>query len=217
MKQMRGKSALIVGAIGVVSLIFSGVAAAQSTPTTEGNTTVEQRLEAARQKADDAKAKAQARADEAKARAQTRVDETKQRLEGKKLEQCQAREQRIDATMEQMTSRGQKHYDVFTKISDRVKAFATDKKLTVENYDTLVADVDTKALAAKSAIESTKSVGGVFSCDNDNPKIASAQFRDAFKAQVAALKEYRTAIKNLIVAVKSSQSTATSTEGGSNE
>lgn len=228
MKQVRGKSVLIVGAIGAVSLIFGGVAVAQDTPSTQVGGKVEQRLQETRQKAEDAKAQAQARADEAKARAQAKAEETKartqakteeskQRLEGKKLEQCQAREQRIDATMTQMTSRGEKHYDVFTKIADRVKTFVDTKKLTVENYDALVAEVDAKAAAAQAAIQSTKSVGDVFSCDSDNPKIASTAFRDAFKAQVAALKDYRTAIKNLIVAVKSSQPVTGAAEGSTNE
>ena len=207
MKQMRSKSVLIAMAIGAVSLVCGGVASAQEIPkVTQVNTTVEQRMQEARQRAEDAKTRAQARADEAKARAEAQMTEAKQRLEGKKLELCQAREQRITSTMEQMTGRGEKHYEVFTKIADRVKAFYTDKKLTVANYDALTAEVDAKAQAVEAAIASTKSVGTVFTCNSDNPKIASTAFRDAFKAQVAALKEYRTAIKNLIVAVKSAQS-----------
>lgn len=162
MKQMRSKSVLVVGAIGAISLLFSGVAAAQDAPSTQVNSRAEQRMQEARQKAEDAKAQAQARADEAKARAQAKVEESKQRLEGKKLEKCQAREQRIDATMQQMTDRGEKHYEVFTKISDRVKALVANKKLTVENYDALVAEVDAKAQATQAAIGSTKSVGDVF-------------------------------------------------------
>lgn len=210
MKQMRSKSVLIAMVIGAVSLVCGGVASAQEIPkVTQANTTVEQRMQEVRQRAEDAKAQAQTRADEAKARVEARMTEAKQRLEGKKLELCQAREQRITSTMEQMTSRGDKHYDVFTKIADRVKAFYTDKKLTVANYDALTAEVDAKAQAVEAAIASTKSVGSVFTCNNDNPKVSSAAFRDAFKAQVAALKDYRTSIKNLIVAVKSAQSNAT--------
>ena len=210
---------LAVGVIGIVSLVWGGAAVSAQDASTQ-TTTSEARLQEARQKAEAAQAEAKARAAEAKVRAEAKVAEAKQRLEGKKLELCKAREQRIAATMTQMSSRGENHLAVFTKIADRVEAFYKDKGRTVANYDALVAEVDAKRQAAETAIESTKSVDGVFSCDSDNPKIASEQFRDAFRAQVAALKDYRTAIKNLIVAVKSAQSTeaqATKTEEPTNE
>ena len=203
----RTKAFLAVGVIGVVSLVWGGAAVSAQDASTQTTTAADTRLQEARQKAEAAQAEAKARAAEAKARAEAKVAEAKQRLEGKKLELCKAREQRISATMTQMSTRGENHLAVFTKIADRVEAFYTDKGRTVANYDALVAEVAAKRQAAETAIETTKSVDGVFSCDSDNPKIASEQFRDAFKAQVAALKDYRTAIKNLIVAVKSAQST----------
>ena len=215
----RTEAFLAVGVIGIVSLVWGGAAVSAQDASTQ-TTITDSRVQEARQKAEAAQAEAKARAAEAKARAEAKVAEAKQRLEGKKLELCKAREQRIAATMTQMSSRGDNHLAVFTKIADRVEAFYKDKGRTVANYDALVAEVDAKRQAAETAIESTKSVDGVFSCDSDNPKIASEQFRDAFKAQVAALKDYRTAIKNLIVAVKSAQSTeaqATKTEEPTNE
>lgn len=202
----RTKAALLVLAIGVATIGFGGMTYAQSETVDRAT----ERAEAANRAAERATEKrhaAQEKAEQAKARAQAKVSEAKERLEGKKLKACEAREKRIDATMEQMTKRGQAHIAVFTKISDRVQAFYTDKGRTVENYDALVADVQAKKLAAEQAVSGAQSVGEVFSCASDNPKIASAEFRDAHKAQVAALKEYRNSVKNLIVAVKSAQST----------
>lgn len=207
----RTKAALLVLAIGIATTGFSGMTYAQS----ETADRATERAEAANRTAEhmaEKKQAAQEKAEQAKARAQAKVSEAKQRLEGKKLKACEAREKRIGSTMEQMTKRGQSHIAAFTKISDRVQAFYADKGRTVENYDALVAEVQAKKLAAEQAVSGAQSVGEVFSCANDNPKIASAEFRDAHKAQVAALKEYRTAVKNLIVAVKSSQSTQVKTD-----
>ena len=203
----RTKAALLVLALGVATTGFAGMAYAQSETVDRAT----ERAEAAERIAEKRQA-AQEKAEQAKARAEARVAEAKQRLEGKKLKACEAREKRIDATMEQMTKRGQAHIEVFTKISDRVQAFYSEKGRTVENYEALVADVEAKKLAAEQAVNSAQSVGGVFSCTGDNPKIASTEFRDAHKVQVAALKEYRTAVKNLIVAVKSAQSTQVKTD-----
>ena len=214
--------------IAISTLGYGGVAGAQEVTDRETlKQAVEEKRAAAQHRLDEAKAKAEARAQEAKVRAQeakehtqTRASEAKQRLEGAKLEACQAREQRIEATMAQMTKRGENHIAVFTKITDRVKEFYENKGRVAENYDILVTEVDTKKLAAEAAVASTQSVGDVFSCDSDNPKIASQEFREAHKAQVAALKDYRTSVKNLIVAVKSAQaqtSTTPSTDGTSGE
>lgn len=202
--------------IAVTTLAYGGVAHAQEA--TDKQQTAQQAAEekraAAQKRAEEARAAAQQRAEEAKMRAEERVTETKQRLEGAKLKACEAREKRIEATMGQMTKRGENHIAVFTKIADRVKAFYEEKGRTVANYDELVAAVDTKKAAAEEAVGQAQSVSDVFSCDSDNPKIASQEFREAHQAQVAALKEYRTAVKNLIVGVKSAQSQAAKADQG---
>lgn len=202
----RTKAAVFVLALGVATTGLSGITYAQSETVDRPANRVEATNHAADRIAEKRQA-AQEKAEQAKTRAQAKVSEAKQRLEGKKLKACEAREKRIDATMEQMTKRGETHIAVFTKIADRVQAFYAEKGRTVENYEALVADVQAKKLAAEQTVSGAQSVGEVFSCTSDNPKIASAEFRDAHKAQVAALKEYRTAVKNLIVAVKSAQST----------
>lgn len=226
MSGMRLKNHFGVGlataALVAVSTLTYGstVSAQDGTEGTAARQAAEEKKAAIQQQVEQRRAAAQERAEQAKTEAQARVAENKQRLEGKKLEACEAREQRINRTMEQMTARGENHIAVFTKITDRVKAFYEEKGRTAANYDELVADIDTKKQAAEAAVESARSVGDVFSCDSDSPKIASEQFREAHKAQVAALKEYRTAVKNLIVAVKSAQSTDAgnaSEEGASNE
>lgn len=220
MNGMRLKNRFGVGlaatALVVVSTFAYGdvASAYEAGEKTEARQAAEDKKAALQEQIEQKRAAAQERAEQAKTEAKARVAENKQRLEGKKLEACEAREQRINRTMEQMATRGENHIAVFTKISDRVKTFYAEKGKTVTNYDALVADIDAKKQAAEAAVASAQSVGDVFSCDSDSPKIASEQFREAHKAQVAALKEYRTSVKNLIEAVKSAQSTETKSDGG---
>jgi hypothetical protein len=99
--------------------------------------------------------------------------------------------------------------DVFTKIADRTKKFKENKNLTVNNYDGLLASVNDKQTAAENTLSKIKadaSAAASLSCDSGQPKAVVGGFRDDLKAENNALKAYKTAIKNLIVAVKSAQS-----------
>ena len=158
-----------------------------------------------------------ARAEEA----QQRVEELKQtvttKLEAKKLELCQKRQTTIQTRVKKMAEQGQKQIAVFDKIYERVKAFKETKGREVTNYDTLVQAVEDKQLAATAASTASTEAGAAFECGKDDPKDIIEQFKVKLQAQITALKEYKTAIKDLIVAVKSAQSDATKTTDGGTE
>lgn len=132
----------------------------------------------------------------------------KMRLDSAKLRACQNREKTITNIMSRMGDRGQRQVDLFAKIADRTQQFYTDKGLSVSNYDELVADVAAKKAAAQTAVDALKSATVEFKCDGDNPKAVADSFKQALKDQNEALKAYKTSVKNLIVGVKSSKSTA---------
>ena len=128
-----------------------------------------------------------------------------------KIKACQRNEARIDATMLRITTRGDRQLDVFTKIADRTEAFYVKRGKILSNYDALVADVNTKKAAALEAVAQIKASSTAFKCDGTNAKNEGAAFKTALKSEHAALKAYKTAVKNLIVGVKSVQ--AKTTEG----
>jgi len=147
----------------------------------------------------------QAQAAEKRAEAQTR-------LANVKLKACQNREKAINNIMSRIATRGQKQVDLFSTIADRTEAFYTKKGKTLSNYDALVADVNTKKADAQSAVDTVKASSISFKCDGTDPKGAASSFKDSLKAEISALKAYKTSIKNLIVGVKSVQGTSSSTE-----
>lgn len=150
---------------------------------------------------------AQTTATEKKEAAQTRLADTK-------LKACQNREKAITNIMARMADRGQKQVDLFGKISDRTQAFYTDKGKTLGNYDALVADVAAKRADAQTAVDATKATSVEFKCDRTDPKGVAARFKEQLKAQNTALKAYKTAVKDLIVGVKSVQGATASTKNG---
>ncbi|MEX1995371.1 MAG: hypothetical protein WD887_01175 [Candidatus Saccharimonadales bacterium] len=175
------------------------------------------RAEEARQNAQQLRENAQATANERKEAVKAEVEErreaAKTRLEAAKLRACQNREKAIQNIMARINDRGEKHIVLFTKIADRVKAFYVDKGLTADNYDELVAQVEVKKAAAEAAVASLQSSDVQFKCDSEDPKGTALVFKDLLKQEIDALKAYRTAVKNLIVAVAQAQKAATTEEG----
>lgn len=150
------------------------------------------------------------RIEQAQQELKAKREQAKSQLDAARLKVCEARQQGITQRMNSMVTTATNHVNVFTDIASRVEAFYTSKGKTVANYDTLVADVNAKKTAAETAIATLKASSTSFSCTDANPSLAGQQFKDAHAAVIKALQDYRTAIKNLIVAVKSVQSDATS-------
>ena len=124
---------------------------------------------------------------------------------------CQNRESAIKKIIERTATNGQHHYDMITKVVDNVKAFAAKKNIDMSAFATESNNVLTAATAAKAAIDEAKTAGDGFTCDTTAPKSAASVFLAAKKKQAAALKAYRDAVKQLLVAVKSSVTKTDST------
>lgn len=135
----------------------------------------------------------------------TRSAAARQRLDQAKLKVCQVREDALKRRSERLIQLVDNMEDKFTSIAQRVKDFYTSKVVpagkTVGSYDSLVSDIDTKKAAVQEALTHTQESVASFSCGGDDPKGVMMDFRKDMQAVKGALKDYRTAIKDLIVAV----------------
>lgn len=212
MQKQLIKQSLVAGiavfAVAAVALPAFAQEKQQTTTITQekAQSTTHQRA-ATQEKLTQVKEEAQVKLAERKEAAQTKLTEYK-------LKACQKREKNINNIMARQADRGTKHLAVFTKIADRTMAFYAEKGKVLSNYDDLVAEVATKKTAAEAAIESTANTSSTFKCDGTDPKGAASHFKDNHKAQNEALKAYKTAVKNLIVGVKSVQSTTVKNSEG---
>ena len=164
-------------------------------------------------RAQEAQTTAQQRQETAQVTAADKRAAVQTRLADVKLKVCQQREKTIDNIMTRMGDRGVKQLDVFTKIADRTEVFYDKSGKVLGNYDALVADVNAKKADAKAAVTAAQSTTVTFKCDGTDPKGAASSFKTSLEAQNQALKAYKTAVKDLIVGVKSVQGTTSSTEG----
>jgi hypothetical protein len=173
------------------------------TETTEnkGRSTVEDRTAAEITR----KAKIEA----ATAAAKERREAAGEKLTAKKLKACENRQANINERTTRISDRGTKHLALFTSIAERAKAFYVKKGNVLANYDTLVADVEAKKVAAQTTVDTIATSKATFTCEGNDPKLAVDDFKAKLTLRNNALKEYRTAVKNLIVGIKSVNSTTT--------
>ena len=136
-----------------------------------------------------------------------RRQQAQNRLTEAKLKVCQAKENAIKKRTQQLTKLATTMQEKFDAIAGRVEEYYTSKVVpngkTVANYDNLVADIQAKKGAVQIALTTAQNNAGTFACDGNDPKGQLTQFRDDVRIVKAALKDYRTSIKNLIVAVRS--------------
>lgn len=135
----------------------------------------------------------------------TRSEEFKNRLSEIKLKSCEAREDAVKNRGNSLMKLSVKMVGKFDAISKRIQEFYTIKLLpngkVVTNYDSLVADINTKKSAVETAIKNVPDAS-TFDCSSDDPKGLMTTFREGMQKVKTALHEYRTSIKNLLVAVK---------------
>lgn len=141
------------------------------------------------------------------------------RLDAAKLRVCQNRETAINNIMSRINTRAQNQLTLFGTIATRVEGFYTSKGKTVSNYDQLVAAIATAKTQATTDLNTLQS-NSTFSCSSSDPKGMVTAFQGYLKTEITDLQNYRTAVKNLIVAVASangetvSNSSQSTTTGG---
>ncbi|HTH72729.1 MAG TPA: hypothetical protein VL737_05205 [Candidatus Pristimantibacillus sp.] len=147
----------------------------------------------------------------------TKREENQQnRLDAVKEKVCENRKQHIASIMDRSITRANKQLDLFSTIATRVEAFYVNKGKTLANYDELVTAVNNAKTKAQGDFDTLKGQT-TFDCNGSDPKGQVEAFKTALQSVNQDLKDYRTAVKNLIVGVKSVQGTESSNKEGSQQ
>lgn len=130
----------------------------------------------------------------------------KDRLKDKRLKTCQIHEDEIKKRHKRLEDISSKMFNVFDETAKRVEDYYKNKVVpsgkSLPNYDALVNDVVAKKAAVRTALTNTQNDIAGFTCTADNPKAQITQYRLDMQTVKKALQDYRTSIKNLIVAVR---------------
>lgn len=138
-----------------------------------------------------------------------------QKLTEAKLKVCQNKEASIQKRNDALTKMANTMLTKFDSIAARVEIYYTDKAVasgkTISNYDALLVEIAAKRSAVQTDLDKATADALAFECTSDSPKGQLTQFRIDMQGVKQGLKDYRTSIKNLIVAIRSVTGTAEST------
>lgn len=128
-----------------------------------------------------------------------------EKLDKDKLHICEHLQNAIENRSEGMSKMSSQIGTHITNIATRVEQFYTNVVVpageTVPNYSTLVANIQTQKAVVDAAVTAAQTDMTNFTCSGDNPKGQLILFKNDMLKVIAALKDYRTSVKNLIVAV----------------
>lgn len=117
---------------------------------------------------------------------------------------CEARQAVVTKIVNRAVIRGNNIVDVFTTITTRTESFYVEKGNVLSNYEALVAGVAAKKAAAQTQILTVQNLPGL-TCPITDSKTALASYKSEIAKEIQALKEYKTAVKNLVEGVASVQ------------
>lgn len=126
--------------------------------------------------------------------------------DSQKVKVCEVKEKNIKNRFSSLSDLVKNMVEKFDAIATRVQLRYTEKLVpagkTISNYDALVADINTKKTAVGEALAKASTTASEFSCDaSSDPKAQLTDYRKEMQSVKGALKDYRKAIRNLIVAV----------------
>ncbi|MES2875871.1 MAG: hypothetical protein V4678_00200 [Patescibacteria group bacterium] len=135
----------------------------------------------------------------------------KQKLEGRRLAQCQNRQEKINKFIDQSETVSRKHLENVQRFEASITSFAEAKSIQSEGYVAMVADVDEKEVAAIAAIDVL--AAHQFDCTMVDGVTPSSSIRQVREAKRTALHAYRDSVIQLIQTVKQEFAAAQPAEG----
>ncbi len=131
-----------------------------------------------------------------------RADAPQNRFDANKVKKCEKKQAKINAKLDTISARGTKQLEVFHNIATRVQTFYITKEYNVENYQTVVSELDALYDQSLIAVTSTQNAADAWSCTVQDPIVSMDTFKSAKRSEVATLKAYRDKVHELILLVK---------------
>ena len=122
----------------------------------------------------------------------------------RQISRCAAQSDRITTIMNNSADQAARQLAIFRSIADKAVLFMNEKQLSVGGYAERAAELDTAHKQAEQSISNLKSAAEKFNCDNRQPRATVANFKSQAAKKRTALKHYKSAVRNLVVAIKTS-------------
>ena len=133
-------------------------------------------------------------------------EKLKERLGEVKLKICEKKEANIKKRANKLVQRAEKIQNIFGRIIQKTDKFYVDKlvpaDLEIDNYEGILNNLENKRKDVATAIAAAEDTADNFDCEGQNPKEQITQFRTNMKGVISALNEYKKAVINYLVTVR---------------
>ena len=123
-----------------------------------------------------------------------------------KLKICEKKEANIKKRANKLVQRAEKIQNIFGRIIQKTDKFYVDKlvpaDLEIDNYEGILNNLENKRKDVATAIATAEDTADNFDCEGQNPKEQITQFRTNMKGVISALNEYKKAVINYLVTVR---------------
>ena len=119
---------------------------------------------------------------------------------------CTAREANLNKKIANYNTRATKALAKYDSVFTKLQAFQATENLTVPTYDALVTEANAKKDAATAAVNALAAVSVDIDCTSEDPAASVLTVKTAVETAKSSLKEYRTSVKNVLVALMTAKS-----------
>jgi hypothetical protein len=132
----------------------------------------------------------------------------------KRQKVCENHLKAINNKLKAFNQAADKHLNRLKTVFTKVKDYQSAKNFTFFNYDDFVLRATEKQTAATEAVQALKDLGTTIDCSVDDPAASLQTVKSAAADTRTALKDYRKALKQLVVALNQAKSDDSSDDGG---
>lgn len=154
--------------------------------------------------------------EQAKAKIEAERQNIKQKTEAEREKACTARKAGLTKRMSDAVSAAIRHKTVIDAAYSRVKDFHDSKNLSVADYASLTAAVDTAQAQAVTSVNALSALNVNVDCSSQTVASSVGAFQTAVKSTRDSLKAYRAALVKLIDSLKGASSGTNTTQKSTN-
>lgn len=150
---------------------------------------------------------AKERAEQQKEAIEAKREEIKEKVEERKaeidVERCERNQSKLESLMPRLSNSADVQTRVLDTMYERVVGFYETGQLSVDNYEELVAEIETQKMEAADALVILSETTVEINCEQKGLGGQLSEYREGIKVVRDEIREYRTALVNLIKAMKS--------------
>jgi hypothetical protein len=144
--------------------------------------------------------------------AEMRKQHQKGQTAPQRQKKCEAHKQGLTTKFSHIVTNSQRIDDHITSILNKAMAYQQDNNIQVDNFADLAGKANAAAAKAAASIATLKTVTPTLDCNSASVASDVANFKAAAQQTRSSLKDYKTAVHNLLKALENAKETA-NTEG----